>query len=57
MVNRELRALADAGADFIQIDEPNFVIRGGEAQRLVEIFNATVEIGRASCRERVYVLV
>ena len=47
VVNRELRALADAGADFIQIDEPNFVIRGGEAKRLVEIFNATVEGVRA----------
>jgi 5-methyltetrahydropteroyltriglutamate--homocysteine methyltransferase len=47
VVNRELRALVDAGADFIQIDEPNFVILGGEAKRLVEIFNATVEGVRA----------
>ena len=47
IVNRELRALVDAGADFIQIDEPNFVIRGGEARRLTEIFNASVEGVRA----------
>lgn len=43
IVNRELRALAGAGAELIQIDEPNFVILGGEAKRLVEIFNATVD--------------
>lgn len=43
IVNRELRALAEAGAELIQIDEPNFVILGGEARRLVEIFNATVD--------------
>jgi 5-methyltetrahydropteroyltriglutamate--homocysteine methyltransferase len=47
VVNRELRALVEAGADFIQIDEPNFVIRGGEAKRLTEIFNAAVEGVRA----------
>jgi len=47
VVNRELRALVEAGADFIQIDEPNFVILPKEAKRLVEIFNATVEGVRA----------
>jgi len=47
VVNRELRALVDAGADFIQIDEPNFVILGGAAKRLTEIFNAAVEGVRA----------
>ena len=47
IVNRELRALAGAGAELIQIDEPNFVILGGEAKRLVEIFNATVDGVRA----------
>jgi 5-methyltetrahydropteroyltriglutamate--homocysteine methyltransferase len=47
VVNRELRELVDAGADFIQIDEPNFVILRGEAKRLVEIFNASVEGVRA----------
>ncbi len=47
IVNRELKALVEAGAERIQIDEPNFVILGGEANRLVEIFNATVEGVRA----------
>lgn len=47
IVNRELKALVEAGAERIQIDEPNFVILGGEVNRLVEIFNATVEGVRA----------
>ena len=44
IVNRELRALAAAGADFIQVDEPNFVmLRGADARARVELFNRTVE--------------
>jgi 5-methyltetrahydropteroyltriglutamate--homocysteine methyltransferase len=44
IVNRELRALAEAGADFLQVDEPNFVmLRGTDARARVELFNRTVE--------------
>jgi 5-methyltetrahydropteroyltriglutamate--homocysteine methyltransferase len=44
VVNAELRALAAAGADFIQVDEPNFVmLRGGDARARVELFNRTVD--------------
>jgi 5-methyltetrahydropteroyltriglutamate--homocysteine methyltransferase len=43
IVNAELRALVEAGADFIQVDEPNFVmLRGAAARERVELFNETV---------------
>src|SRR5262249_45942660 len=39
IVNAELRALVEAGADFIQVDEPNFVmLRGPDARERVELF-------------------
>ncbi len=47
IVNAELRGLVDAGADFIQIDEPNFVMYRGELPDLVEVFNQAVEGVRA----------
>jgi 5-methyltetrahydropteroyltriglutamate--homocysteine methyltransferase len=48
VVNAELRALAAAGAELIQVDEPNFVmLRGGAARELVELFNRTVDGVRA----------
>lgn len=48
LVNAELRALADAGATFIQVDEPNFVmLRGGDPRECVALFNRTVEGVRA----------
>jgi 5-methyltetrahydropteroyltriglutamate--homocysteine methyltransferase len=48
IVNAELRALVQAGADFIQVDEPNFVMRrGGAARERVELFNQTVDGVRA----------
>ena len=43
IVNRELRALEEAGADFIQIDEPNFAMRRGEARPWIDVFNETVK--------------
>jgi 5-methyltetrahydropteroyltriglutamate--homocysteine methyltransferase len=50
IVNAELRALVDAGADLIQVDEPNFVmLRGdpGEARARIALYNRTVEGVRA----------
>ena len=48
IVNAELRALVAAGAEFIQVDEPNFVmLRGGAARDRVELFNRTVDGVRA----------
>jgi 5-methyltetrahydropteroyltriglutamate--homocysteine methyltransferase len=43
IVNAELKALGDAGADFIQIDEPNFVMYRGDLPDLVQVFNEAVE--------------
>jgi 5-methyltetrahydropteroyltriglutamate--homocysteine methyltransferase len=42
IVNRELLALADAGATVIQIDEPSIAVRPGAAQSFIDMFNATV---------------
>ena len=42
-INRELRALVDAGADYIQIDEPSFAIIPGELDEWVSLYNASVE--------------
>ncbi len=43
VVNRELKALVDAGADFIQIDEPSYAIIPGSARDYLELYNAAVE--------------
>ena len=43
LINRELKALVEAGADFIQIDEPSFAIIPGAQQDWVDLFNACVE--------------
>ena len=43
IVNAELKGLVDAGADFIQIDEPNFVMYRGDMPDLVQAFNKAVE--------------
>lgn len=43
IVNRELKALAAAGADFIQVDEPAFSEIHQDGKELAEIFNATVQ--------------
>jgi 5-methyltetrahydropteroyltriglutamate--homocysteine methyltransferase len=42
VINRELKALVEAGADFIQIDEPSFAIIPGTQQNWVDLFNACV---------------
>jgi 5-methyltetrahydropteroyltriglutamate--homocysteine methyltransferase len=42
LVNRELRALAAAGATIIQIDEPSIAVRTGAPQVFIDMFNATV---------------
>ncbi|MGH7320122.1 MAG: methionine synthase [Candidatus Rokuibacteriota bacterium] len=48
LVNAELRALVAAGADFIQVDEPNFVmLRGTDARECIALFNRTVDGVRA----------
>jgi 5-methyltetrahydropteroyltriglutamate--homocysteine methyltransferase len=48
IVNAELRTLVSAGADLIQIDEPNFVmLRGGEPDECIQLFNRTVDGVRA----------
>lgn len=46
-INAELKALAQAGADFIQIDEPSFVTMPGELHDWVRLFNEVVSGVRA----------
>lgn len=41
IVNAELKALAAAGADYMQVDEPRYATRADDAHKLVEVFNAT----------------
>ena len=43
LINAELKALVEAGADFIQIDEPSFAIVPGAVQDWVDLYNACVE--------------
>ena len=43
VINRELKALVEAGADFIQIDEPSFAIMPGTVKDWVDLYNASVE--------------
>ena len=43
VINPELKALVEAGADFIQIDEPSFAIIPGALQDWVALYNACVE--------------
>ncbi len=47
VVNRELKALVDAGADFLQIDEPSYAIVPGAVQDYLNLYNAAVEGVRA----------
>jgi 5-methyltetrahydropteroyltriglutamate--homocysteine methyltransferase len=42
IVNRELKALVEAGADFIYVDEPSFAVYPDGIDAYVELFNATV---------------
>ncbi|MFQ5904439.1 MAG: methionine synthase, partial [Candidatus Binatia bacterium] len=43
IINKELRALTAAGADFIQVDEPAFSEIAKDGKEMAKIFNATVE--------------
>ncbi len=42
IVNAELRALVDAGATFIQLDEPSYAVHPDAPGAFVDLFNATV---------------
>lgn len=42
-INAELKALAEAGADYIQIDEPSHSIIGSSVLDYVDLFNRTVD--------------
>jgi len=42
IVNAELRALAAAGATFIQLDEPSYAVHADAPREFVDLFNATV---------------
>ena len=41
-VNRELKGLVEAGATFIQLDEPSFSIVPGSSEDWIDLFNRTV---------------
>lgn len=43
VINTELKALVEAGADFIQLDEPSFAIIPGALKDWVELYNACVK--------------
>ena len=43
LVNAELRALAAAGVDFIQLDEPSFACHPDAAERFLDVIARTVE--------------
>ncbi|MEE9325003.1 MAG: methionine synthase [Dehalococcoidia bacterium] len=43
IINTELKALVEAGAEFIQVDEPDYAIIPGGIEDWVSLFNATVE--------------
>ena len=43
IVNRELKALEEAGADFIQVDEPSYAIIPGTMKDWIAIYNRAVE--------------
>ena len=43
VINAELKALVEIGADFIQIDEPSFAIIPGTVKDWVDLYNAAVE--------------
>ena len=42
VINRELLALVDAGADFIQLDDPAFAIIPGSLHDWIDLYNACV---------------
>lgn len=42
IINREMKALVAAGADFIQIDEPSMAVHAHSPKAFVDLFNATI---------------
>lgn len=42
IINREMKALVAAGADFIQIDEPSMAVHAHSPKAFVDLFNSTV---------------
>ena len=42
-INRELKGLVNAGADYIQLDEPSFAIIPGQFDEYIALFNRCVE--------------
>ena len=47
IINREMKALVEAGADFIQIDEPSMAVHAHSPKAFVDLFNTTVAGVRA----------
>jgi 5-methyltetrahydropteroyltriglutamate--homocysteine methyltransferase len=43
LVNREMRALVEEGADFLQLDEPSFACRPDDPEDVLELIARTVE--------------
>ena len=43
IINHELKALVDAGANFIQLDEPSYAVHPDAPSEFVDLFNKTVE--------------
>jgi 5-methyltetrahydropteroyltriglutamate--homocysteine methyltransferase len=42
IINAEMKALAAAGADFIQVDEPSYAVHASSPAEFVKLFNHTV---------------
>ncbi len=42
IINREMKALVAAGADFIQVDEPSYAVHAHSPKAFVDLFNTTV---------------
>ncbi len=47
IVNAELRALVEAGVDFVQLDEPSYAVHPDDPRAFVDLFNQTVQDIRA----------
>ena len=43
LINAELKALVEAGAEYVQLDEPSFAIIPGELDEWIALYNASVE--------------
>ena len=43
IINKELRALVDAGASFLQLDEPSYAVHKHSPKAFVDLFNQTVD--------------